>query len=62
MAGYERKIHKILKKNRFYIERNPDGSHVIWSNGQIEVSVPAKIKSRHTANGILKQADIKRKI
>ena len=62
MAGYERAIRKTLRKNGFSVERNPNGSHVIWSDGQIEVSVPAKIKSRHTANGILKQANIKKKI
>ena len=62
MAGYERQVQKILKRHGFYVERNPRGSHVIWSNGEFEVSVPAKIKSRHTANGILKQAETGEKI
>ncbi|MDE2769827.1 MAG: type II toxin-antitoxin system HicA family toxin [Bacteroidota bacterium] len=62
MAGYEKTVRKTLKKNGFSVERNPRGSHVIWSNGQIEVSVPAKIKSRHTANGIFKQANIRKKV
>ena len=34
----------------------------IWSNGEIEVSVPAKIRKRHTANGILKDAGIDAKV
>lgn len=62
MAGYERQVLKLLKKNGFSIKRNPRGSHVIWSKGKIIVSVPAKIKKRHMANEILKGAGIGKKI
>ena len=62
MAGYEKKIIEFLKREGFSEERNPRGSHVIWSNGVVEVSVPAKIRKRHTANGILRQAGIDTKI
>ena len=62
MAGYEKQIISHLKREGFSKERNPRGSHVIWSNGDIEVSVPAKIKKRGTANGILKDAGIDAKV
>ena len=62
MAGYEKKVQAQLKLSGFSEERNPRGSHVVWSNGEIEVSVPAKIRKRHTANGILKQAGIQTKL
>ena len=62
MAGYEKQVTSHLKRGGFSKERNPRGSHVIWSNGDIEVSVPAKIRKRHTANGILKVAGIDAKV
>jgi len=39
--------------------RQGKGSHSIWYSPQSKTSfpVPAKIKSRHTANAILKQAE-----
>ena len=58
MVTYERDVLKLLKDNGFSMERRPRGSHDIWSNGEIEVSVPAKIRKRHTANAILKEAQI----
>jgi len=62
MAGYERKVHRLLKDAEFKPERNPRGSHVIWSNGKFAVSVPAKIRSRHTANKILKEVGIRERV
>ena len=62
MVAYEKKVIAILKREGFSKERNPRGSHVIWSNSVIEVSVPAKIRKRHTANGILKEAGIDTKV
>ena len=62
MAGYERRIRKLLKDAGFVLERQPRGSHEIWSNGRIAVSVPAKLRKRHTANAILKEAGIDKKI
>jgi len=61
VAGYEQKILKLLKKIGVSVKRNPRGSHVIWGNGKINVSVPAKIKKRHAANAILKDAGINKK-
>ena len=62
MAGYERKVRNLLKESGYVMERRPRGSHDIWSNGGTEVSVPSKIKKRHTANEILKAAGIPDKL
>ena len=58
MAGFERKVVRFLKTEGFVVKRNPPGSHVIWVKDQIKVTVPARIKSRHLANKILKDAGI----
>lgn len=62
MAGFERKVKKLLKDHQFELVRQPRGSHEIWSNGTVTVSVPAKIRKRQTAVAILKQAEIPSKI
>jgi uncharacterized protein (DUF1330 family) len=49
MAEYEKKVRDILKKNGCYFLRHGRGDHV---------TVDGKIKSRHTANEILKQSGI----
>lgn len=46
----------------FYFVRQGKGSHEIWSNGCLTFPVPVNIKSRHTANGILKDAGSKIKV
>ena len=61
MSGYERKVRKFLKESGYVMER-PRGSHDIWSDGELEVSVPSKINNRHTANAILKEAGIDEKL
>jgi hypothetical protein len=38
------------------------GNHEIMTNGTISVSVPRNMKSRHTANRILKDAGIRKKV
>lgn len=62
MRGYERKVVRLLKAHGFSVKRNPRGNHVIWSNGDRIVSVPAKTLKRHTANAILKKAGIQEKV
>ena len=52
----------MLKDHGFALEHRPRGSHDIWSNSEIEVSVAAKIRKRHTANGVLKEARIDTKL
>jgi predicted RNA binding protein YcfA (HicA-like mRNA interferase family) len=60
MASYTRKLIKILREDGFYSLRPGKGDHEIWRNDQkdVEVAVDSKITSRHTANGILKQAGL----
>ena len=62
MATYEKRVHKLLKAAGFRVVRNPRGSHVIWGKDGHGVSVPAKIKSRATANKILKEAGLIHKV
>ena len=60
MAEYEKKVREILKKHGYYFERHGKGDHDVWYNPVIHksVSVDGKIKSRHSANGILREAGI----
>ncbi|MCL2107934.1 MAG: type II toxin-antitoxin system HicA family toxin [Oscillospiraceae bacterium] len=60
MAEYEKKVREVLKENGYFFERHGKGDHDIWFNPEIQksVSVDGKIKSRHSANGILKEAKI----
>jgi predicted RNA binding protein YcfA (HicA-like mRNA interferase family) len=46
----------------FSFIRQGKGSHEIWSNGKLTFPVPVNIKSRHTANGILKDAGSSKKV
>jgi predicted RNA binding protein YcfA (HicA-like mRNA interferase family) len=56
-------VIEILKENKYCLYRQGKGSHEFWcKDGKDCVSVPVTIKSRHTANSIIKQAGIKRKI
>ena len=65
-AGFEREVRKYLKGAGWTKARwGSKGSHEIWSNPNgsgLEVSVPVKIKSRHTANAILKEAGLGKRL
>ena len=60
MADYTPRLRKILKAADCELIRNPRGSHQIWYSAATarEIAVPQKIKSRHTANAILKEAGL----
>ena len=60
MAEYEKKIREILLQNSCYFKRHGKGDHDIWYSPitQRYITVDGKIKSRHTANEILKQSGI----
>jgi hypothetical protein len=60
MADYTPAIKKILLQNNCYFERQGGGDHEIWYSPTTNRHFPvdSKIKSRHTANGILKQAGL----
>lgn len=60
MAEYEKKVRDILLQNGCYFKRHGKGDHDIWFSPITNrpVTVDAKIKSRHTANGIMKESGI----
>ncbi len=60
MAEYEKKVRKILKKYGCVFVRHGKGDHDIWYSpiSNKNVTVDGKIKSRHTANAIMKQCGI----
>lgn len=61
--SYTPRLKKILRTNGCRFERQGAGDHEIWLspiNGRRFV-VDAAIKSRHTANGVLKQAGLPKK-
>ncbi len=56
-------ITALLKKHGYKFERQAKGSHEFWcKDGKNCVSIPSNLKSRHTANKILKDANIQIKI
>lgn len=60
MADYEKRVRDILSQNGCYFKRHGKGDHDIWFSPITNrpVTVDSKIKSRHTANGILKESGI----
>lgn len=51
-------VRTILRDLGFELHRSGKGSHEIWRHRDtgVSVTVPRHLKSRHTANGILKDA------
>ena len=63
MADYTNPVRDRLDENGWSFHRRGKGSHDIWikqATGET-VSVSTNIKSKHTANGILKKAGISQK-
>lgn len=60
MAEYEKKVRDLLAKNGCSFIRHGKGDHDIWYSPITcrHVTIDTKIKSRHTANAILKQSGI----
>jgi predicted RNA binding protein YcfA (HicA-like mRNA interferase family) len=60
MAEYGRKVRQELSANGCYFKRQGKGSHEMWYSPIVDgmVSVPKEIKSRHTANEVLKESGI----
>nr|VFJ69004.1 MAG: HicA toxin of toxin-antitoxin [Candidatus Kentron sp. DK]VFJ69545.1 MAG: HicA toxin of toxin-antitoxin [Candidatus Kentron sp. DK] len=60
MADYAPSLKKLLRQADCHFERQGKGDHEIWYNPISDVRFPVdnKIRSRHTANGILKQAGL----
>ncbi|HZQ13573.1 MAG TPA: type II toxin-antitoxin system HicA family toxin [Pseudolabrys sp.] len=60
MADYYRDVIRLLREHGYELKRQGRGDHEIWWNPHTGVSltVDRKLKSRFTANGILKEAGI----
>jgi hypothetical protein len=60
VAGYTGPLKKILKENGCRFDRPGKGDHEIWFSPMSGKKFPvdSDIKSRHTANAVLKQAGL----
>ena len=60
MAEYERVVREKLRENGCQFIRHGKGDHDIWYSPVTKryLTVDGKIRSRHTANAILKQSGI----
>jgi hypothetical protein len=60
MATYEKAVRDILSSNNCTFVRRGKGDHDIWYSPitKRHVTVDSKIKSRYTANAIMKQSGI----
>ncbi len=60
MADYYRDVVRLLKEGGYEFKRQGRGDHEIWWNPQtgVRVTVDRKLKSKFTANGILKEAGL----
>lgn len=60
MADYAPEVRRILQAAGWRYDRAGRGDHEVWINPATakHVTIDAKILSRHTANGILKQAGL----
>ena len=63
MADYTRELKRYLHEGGCTFERQGKGDHEIWYSPITEVRfvVDQAIKSRHTANAVLKQAGLPKK-
>jgi predicted RNA binding protein YcfA (HicA-like mRNA interferase family) len=63
MPSYEKDVRQILLENGCAFHRQGKGDHEIWFSpiSKRFFTVDGKIKSRHTANEVLKQAGIGKK-
>jgi len=63
MADYTKDLKKILREAGCTFERQGKGDHEIWYSPitAIKFVVDNAIKSRHTANAVLKQAGLPKK-
>ncbi|MCE3250308.1 MAG: YcfA family protein [Geminicoccaceae bacterium] len=62
MADYAPSVKTLLKEAGCWRDRQGKGDHEIWYSPLSERKFPVdnKIKSRHTANGVLKQAGLRK--
>ena len=62
MKDYGKAIRKILDSHGCVFVRHGRGDHDVWENphARQRFAVPVKIKSRHMANKILKEAGLEK--
>ncbi|WP_028573261.1 type II toxin-antitoxin system HicA family toxin [Desulfonatronum lacustre] len=60
MADFAESVRRVLTKAGCFLIRQGKGDHEIWYSpiSHTRFPVDGKIKSRHTANGILRQAGL----
>jgi len=60
MADYYRDVIRLLKDGGFELKRQGRGDHEIWWNPKTgeHVTVDRKLRSRFTANAVLKEAGL----
>ena len=60
MDEYEKRVREKLSENGCYFVKHGKGNHDTWFSPITNkpITVDGKIKSRHSANGILKRAGI----
>ncbi|MGB9113719.1 type II toxin-antitoxin system HicA family toxin [Bradyrhizobium sp.] len=60
MSDFTSEVKRILRENKCEFVRKGNGDHEMWKSpiGGKSFPVDSKIKSRHTANGIMKQAGL----
>lgn len=63
MADYSRELKKLLRQAGCSFERQGKGDHEIWYSPitGVRFVVDSAIKSRHTANAVLKQAGLNKR-
>jgi predicted RNA binding protein YcfA (HicA-like mRNA interferase family) len=59
-VDYTKPVRDALKEGQCWFERHGKGDHDIWFSPHTKrkITVDGKIKSRHTANEIMKQAGL----
>jgi hypothetical protein len=60
MSDYTPKLKQILQEAGCYFDRPGKGDHEIWFSPKMGIKfvVDSSIKSRHTANAVLRQAGL----
>lgn len=63
MTDYTPELKKLLREAGCWLVRAGRGDHEVWESPHTKRRFPvdAKIKSRHTANGVLRQAGLPKK-
>jgi hypothetical protein len=59
-GNFSQELKRVLQQAGCFFERNGKGDHEIWYSPitRLRFPVDSKIKSRHTANAVLKQAGL----